>query len=178
VPRCRETRSIDHFVTQHKLLIVLSSKTARPAGTSPPYYSQHPARRRLSGGQRGREAAVVHAAEHVPVVPVDGEGVVDLAVAAPLVLEQQRRVVERRELHEPEVAIAEDAPLGDRRRVVRQVAAAAAGHHEDGAVHRPRVVALLVGHAPALLVALQGKCRLIRVVRNRKNYSFHAWITW
>jgi hypothetical protein len=31
----------------------------------------------------------VHAAEHVAVVPVDGEGVVDLVVAALLVLEQQ-----------------------------------------------------------------------------------------
>lgn len=78
----------------------------------------------------------MHAAEHVPVIPVDSEGVVDLAVAALLVLEQQRRVVERRELHEPEVPVAEDALLGDRRRVVRQVAATAAGHHEDGAVHR------------------------------------------
>ena len=95
----------------------------------------------------------MHASEHVAVVPVDGEGVVHLAVAALLVLEQQRRVVERRELGEPEVMVAVDAPLGDRRRVVRQVAAAAAGHHEDGAVHRPRVVALLASRAPALLVA-------------------------
>jgi len=105
----------------------------------------------LSGGERCREAAVVHAPEHVAVVPVDGEGVVDLAVAALHVLEQQRRVVERRELREAEVMVAVDAPLGDRRRVARQVAAAAAGHHEDGPVHRPGVVALLAGHALALL---------------------------
>jgi len=82
---------------------------------------------------------------------VDGEGVVDLAVAALHVLEQQRRVVERRELGEPKVMVAVDTPLGDRRRVVRQVAAAAAGHHEDGAVHGPGVAVLLAGHALALL---------------------------
>jgi len=125
----------------------------RETSPAPPYFSQsqHPARRRLSGGQRRGEAAVVHAAEHVPVVPVHGEGVVDLAVAAPLVLEQQRRVVERRELGEPKVMVAVDTPLGDRRRVVRQVAAAAAGHHEDGAVHGPGVAVLLAGHALALL---------------------------
>ncbi|BAT06395.1 Os08g0530801, partial [Oryza sativa Japonica Group] len=104
-----------------------------------------------SGGERGGEAAVVHAAEHVAVIPLHGEGVIHLPIAALLVLEQQRRVVERGELDEPEVPVPENAPLGDRRGVVREVAPAAAGDDEDGAVHGAGVAAPLAGDALALV---------------------------
>jgi hypothetical protein len=102
----------------------------------------------------------VHAAEHVAVVPVDGEGVVDLAVAALLVLEQQGGVVEGGELDEPVVAVPEHAPPGDGGGVIRQVAAAAAGDDEDGAVHGPGVAGRLLGHA---LVLVHGAGALVVV---------------
>uniref|UniRef100_A0A8R7R239 Uncharacterized protein n=1 Tax=Triticum urartu TaxID=4572 RepID=A0A8R7R239_TRIUA len=106
---------------------------------------------RWLGSKCGGEATVMHASEHVAVVPMDGEGVIHLAVAALLVLEQKRRVVEGSELGEPVVFIPEHTPLGGRAGVAREVAAAAACHDKDGPVHGARVVAPLAGDALALI---------------------------
>jgi hypothetical protein len=69
-------------------------------------------------------------------------------------------VVEGRELDEAVVAVPEHAPPGDGRGVIRQVAAAAAGDNEDGAVHGPGVAGRLLGHA---LVLVHGAGALVVV---------------
>jgi hypothetical protein len=78
--------------------------------------------------QGGAGAVVDAAGQNVAVVAGDGEVVVHAAIPALLVLQQQPRVVERRQLHEPKVAVPHVAPSRPRGRVVGEAGAAAAHH--------------------------------------------------
>ena len=94
-----------------------------------------------------RRAAVLDARQHVPVLPVQGEAIVHLAIAGPLVLVEKGRVVERCELYEAVVHLPVDAPSRNLGGEVAQVAATAPDHDVDGAGHGARVVGLLRARA-------------------------------
>jgi hypothetical protein len=112
----------------------------------------------MSRRWRSRRAAVLDARQQVPVLPVHREAVVHLAVAGALVLVEEGRVVERRELDEAVVHLPVHAPRRDLGGEVAEVAAAAPDHDVDGAVHGARVVGFLRAHA----LFLQCKCRPCR----------------
>ncbi|BAS82951.1 Os03g0214050, partial [Oryza sativa Japonica Group] len=105
---------------------------------------------RSSRGQGGGGAVVDAAGEDVAVVAGDGEAVVHAAVAAPDVLEQQRRVVEGRQLGEPVVPVLDVAPPRPYAGVVRQARPAAAHHHVRRRRERAAVVARRLRHAHIL----------------------------
>jgi hypothetical protein len=106
-----------------------------------------------SRSQRSPGTVVDAASKDVPIIARDGEPVVHLAVTALLVLEQHRRVVERRELDEAVVQVPDVAPPDVRRRrgELRQAGAGAADHDVRGRLERAGVVVRRVGHAPALV---------------------------
>ena len=76
--------------------------------------------------------------QHILVLSIDGEGVVDLSVAALLVLEEKRRVVECGELDEAKVMVFVNAPVWCQHAVFRQAASPAPNHDVVCPIHYAR----------------------------------------
>ena len=121
--------------------------------------------------QGGAGAVVDAAGQDVAVVAGDGEAVVHAAVPALLVLEQQRRVVERRQLREAEVAVPRVAPPRPGGRVVGEASAAAPDHDVRRRREGAGVVVRPLGHAHVLRFTHRKRERIF----SKTSIFYHSW---
>lgn len=62
--------------------------------------------------QSGWCTTITHTSQYIFVFPRNGEGIIDIAVTAFLVLEEQRRVIECSEFYKAVVIVSVNAPVG------------------------------------------------------------------